>query len=380
MSIYKRYSKKHPKKYTWWISITLPNGKRIRISAKTSDREKAQRLHDKLKDESWDLANLDIKPEYLWEDATNEYLNEKRYVASPDYLKSNINFLNKYLTGIPLKAIDDRLVKHITNERAISTYTRKENGTEYNVTINTVNHTLIVLKAVLNLAKDELKWIDKLPKIKKLKQARSKKNRTIWLTKAEVKILIDELPEHLKGPIRFSLATGLRHKNVTHLEWSEISFKNRTAWFYADEVKNEVDFSIPLNDEALAILLEEKGKHPVRVFTYQERPINNANTKAWRKALDRAGIAPYTPGDSIKDSDIYPTRDLDKYKYSQFRYHDLRHTWASWHVQNGTPLIILQELGGWKTFDMVLKYAHLGKKHTEAFANNSIKPSFDEDE
>ena len=42
---------------------------------------------------------------------------------------------------------------------------------------------------------------------------------------------------------------------------------------------------------------------------------------------------------------------------------DLRHTWASWHVQNGTPLEVLKELGGWESLEMVMRYAHLGSGH-----------------
>jgi len=53
------------------------------------------------------------------------------------------------------------------------------------------------------------------------------------------------------------------------------------------------------------------------VFVYQGRPVYQAVTAAWRKALERAGI-----------------RD--------FRWHDLRHTWASWHAQRGTPLQVLR--------------------------------------
>ena len=40
-----------------------------------------------------------------------------------------------------------------------------------------------------------------------------------------------------------------------------------------------------------------------------------------------------------------------------------RHTWASWHVQSGTPLHVLQELGGWETAEMVRRYAHLSSEH-----------------
>ena len=75
------------------------------------------------------------------------------------------------------------------------------------------------------------------------------------------------------------------------------------------------------------------------------------NTKAWHAALERA---------RIKD----------------FRWHDLRHTWASWHVQNGTPLHVLQELGGWETVDMVRRYAHLSAEHTAHYAERvCITPS-----
>lgn len=53
-----------------------------------------------------------------------------------------------------------------------------------------------------------------------------------------------------------------------------------------------------------------------------------------------------------------------------FRWHDLRHTWASWHVQVGTPLHVLQELGGWSTFVMVQRYAHLSAAHLAGHAEN----------
>ena len=54
---------------------------------------------------------------------------------------------------------------------------------------------------------------------------------------------------------------------------------------------------------------------------------------------------------------------------AQFRWHDLRHTWASWHVQNGTSLQELQMLGGWSSFEMVLRYTHLSGDHLRDAAN-----------
>ena len=45
------------------------------------------------------------------------------------------------------------------------------------------------------------------------------------------------------------------------------------------------------------------------------------------------------------------------------------HTWASWHVQNGTPLHALQELGGWESPEMVRRYAHFSAEHLAPYAD-----------
>jgi integrase len=92
------------------------------------------------------------------------------------------------------------------------------------------------------------------------------------------------------------------------------------------------------------LISKQVGKHPTYVFSYCGKPVVQVSTKAWYGALKRAGI---------KD----------------FRWHDLRHTWASWHVQGGTPLFALQELGGWQSAEMVRKYAHLGAEHLAPYAD-----------
>ncbi|MFC4200148.1 tyrosine-type recombinase/integrase [Candidimonas humi] len=53
---------------------------------------------------------------------------------------------------------------------------------------------------------------------------------------------------------------------------------------------------------------------------------------------------------------------------SDFRFHDLRHTWTSWHEQRGTLLMVVQELGGWRSFKMVQRYAYLAPSHIAAHA------------
>ena len=121
--------------------------------------------------------------------------------------------------------------------------------------------------------------------------------------------------------------------------------ERRIAWIHPDQAKSRKAISVPLNAEAVLVLRRQKGRHPVRVFTFRGKPVIQVNTKAWRYALMRAGI-------------------------EDFRWHDLRHTWASWHVQNGTPLHVLQELGAWETVEMVRRYAHLGQNHLASYGEN----------
>lgn len=103
--------------------------------------------------------------------------------------------------------------------------------------------------------------------------------------------------------------------------------------------------AVPLNGSAMRILRAQVDRHPVRVFTYDGSPIKQVSTKAWCSALARACI-------------------------ENFRWHDLRHTWTSWHVQNVTPLFALQELAGWETEKMVRRYARFAVSHLAVYADN----------
>jgi integrase len=158
------------------------------------------------------------------------------------------------------------------------------------------------------------------------------------------------LPAHIAEMARFSLATGLRLRNVTHLEWNSVDLARRVAWMHADQAKNRKPPGVPLNAEAVTVLRRQVGKHPRFVFTYRDHaPVVCANGEAWRAGVRRAGL---------KD----------------FRWHDLRHTWASWHAQAGTPLHALQELGGWETAAMVRRYAHLAPEHLAEHAERIARP------
>ncbi len=324
MSIFKRGK-------TWWIRFTAPSGQRIRCSAGTEDKKHAQEYHDKLKASYWNVEKLDKKPERSWQEAVVRYLAESGHKAS---IKDDIYHLRR------LDAHVGALMLNEVNSEVVQSFIqlRRTEG----VTNATVNRTLAVLRAILRKSLNEWEWLEKIPYIKLLPEP---KRRVRWLTYAQAQRLIDELPEHLALMVRFSLATGLRRGNVLGLEWSQVDISRRVCWIHPDQAKARKAINVPLNQEALAVLQEVSGNHPERVFTYKGKPIIQVTTKAWYKALSRSGI-------------------------SEFRWHDLRHTWASWHVQNGTPQSVLQELGGWESVEMVRRYAHLGQEHLADYADS----------
>ncbi|MET0118958.1 MAG: site-specific integrase [Sedimenticola sp.] len=366
---------KRGKKGIYHTNFTAPNGKRIRVSTQTSDKVAAQEFHDRLKAQYWRESKLGDKPAKSWQETVCRHIAELPNKDNSFKLE-HLRILDEYLKNKMLNEIDEALISEIKINRLQQKDKRYKYGDAPTVSRTTVNHTLVVLKAVLNAAK-KWGWIDRVPTIEKLAVNKEDIERIVWLTHEEADRLINELPIHLERMVRFSLLTGLRESNVYGLKWEWVNKENKLAWIPPGSSKNEKAIQVPLNGEAIQLLEELQGDHPVYVFTYRGNPVKSINTVAWRKALDRAGIRPYFVVGKKKLSSRkqhYPTKPLHEYSQPTFREHDLRHTWASWHVQAGTPLAVLQQLGGWSSYQMVLRYAHLSPNHVAQFADSiSIK-------
>jgi integrase len=166
-----------------------------------------------------------------------------------------------------------------------------------------------------------------------------------WLTRTQYAALRKELPEHLAVAADFAVFTGLRMRSQGQLTWDRVELKTRRAWVPGVQMKARRPIGIPLSRPALKALRQARRLSPkgARVFQYDGKPIDNLNTKAFRKAAERAGVAP-------------------------LRWHDLRHTFAAWAVQNGVTLQELMALGGWASYASVLVYAHLAPDHLAAAA------------
>lgn len=356
MSIFRRGS-------VWYGSYTTPGGKRIKESLGTEDRKQAQELHDRRKAELWRIERLGDFPDVTFEEACLRWLEEKAHKKSLDADKGRIGFWLMHFEGVLLKDISEAkiyaAVSRMTNrkakerweQRAVSMAKKGLDIGEYKpaaVSTSTKAKHLALMKALMRAAEREWKWIEKSPVIK-VPQERNKRVR--WLEPAEAKRLIEECPEPLKSTVEFALATGLRRSNIVDLKWQQIDLQRKVAWIYPEESKSGRAIGVALNEMAEAVLRRQIGRHHNWVFVHTESVKRNDGTTtasvrkmrvdsntAWRAALKRAGI-------------------------EDFRFHDLRHTWASWLIQAGVPLSALQEMGGWESIEMVQRYAHLAPNH-----------------
>jgi integrase len=313
----------------WWVDFVAPSGERVRRSTGTEQKAQAQEYYDRLRADLWRVSKFGEQAERTWNEAVARWLTEQSHKATIETDKIHLRWLHPHLNGKALTAITRARIDRITE-------LKKAEG----VRNATVNRVLEVLRAILVKCVNEWEWLDRAPQVRMLHEAERPPR---FLTRDEAQRLLTELPPHLADMAAFSLATGLRRANVTGLPWAQIDVERRTAYIRADQAKGRRAIPVPLNADAIAIILKQVGKHPELVFSYRGHPIRQVNTKAWAKALARAGI-------------------------ENFRWHDLRHTWASWLAQDGVPQLVLQELGGWRSSEMVRRYAHLSAEHLAPFA------------
>jgi integrase len=292
-----------------------------------------------LKASLWDQVRLGIKPARTWREAVLRWIEETSGKATHKEDLAKLRWLDAYLGRLVLADVTRDVIDTLRVAKL------KEASKA------TTNRYLALVRAILIKSRDEWEWLEKVPKVRLFKESADRERS---LTPSQAEKLLGELPLHQREFVMFALATGLRQSNVLKLEWSNVDIERRHAWVSAINSKNRKPIAVPLNEIAMAVLLRQKGKHSARVFTYAGKPIANANTRAWRRALVRAEI-------------------------TNFRWHDLRHTWATWQRQAGTPTYELQKLGGWKSATMVERYAHLAPDNLSLAAGriDNLLPSYD---
>lgn len=316
---------------TWWVDFTTPAGRRVRQSAQTGSKQEAQEFHDRLKADAWRKEVLREKPARTWKEAAVRWTQETAHKKDHERDLKKILWLDQFFGSLSLGDINEDLIEEIIE-------VKRDEGAQP----PTINRWLALIRAILRTAVNKWRWIDSMPYIPRFKET---EGRERFLSRQEADRLVTALYPAYRDPARFSLATGLRQSRVLRAKWSEIDLARREMTIPGIKMKNGRPLQIPLNDDALEVLVRQQGCHPVYVFTDEGEPVFSIDSKKWKAALKAA--------------------DLD-----DVRWHDLRHTWSSWHVQAGTTLLQLMELGGWKSFVMVQRYSHFNTQHLVQPAKN----------
>lgn len=302
----------------WYVDIRRAGRARLRQSTGTSNRAEAEQVAL----EAAARAGSEHDTGRWFTDALAAWLTAEERSAQELRGLKRISALYK-----------DRPLREVSGEGVADAFADLKPATR--------NRLTTIIRAALNIAEGR-GWIARAPRIARAKVRRESFR---WLTPAEWSALRDALPAHLRPMADFAIATGLRWGNVAGLTWDRVDLRGKRAWIEAGSAKGRRAIAVPLSAAALQALRDAQGERMGYVFTYHGAPLQSPKT-AWRSAIARAGI-------------------------ESVRWHDLRHTWASWHVQNGTPLAALKELGGWASLDQVMIYAHLAPSHVAQYAANA---------
>ena len=155
--------------------------------------------------------------------------------------------------------------------------------------------------------------------------------------------------DHLKPMVLVSLNTGLRQGELFNLEWSAVDLTGAIVTIKGENAKSGEDRHIPLNDEALSTLT------------------------AWRDQTPGALVFPGPTGAPISEIKTAWGKLLKDSRIERFRWHDMRHHFASRLVMAGVDLNTVRELLGHSDIKMTLRYAHLAPEHKAAAVQKLIR-------
>lgn len=327
----------------WHVDFYAPSGERIRRSAGTTYKAAAQEYHDKLKHEMWRVHNLGDTPRRSFEEACIQLLKasegQRDYATKVRHVKYwRTVFGGRSICSLTSTEILEGLPTHRVYEDK-----RKPKS----LTPATRNRYISTIRRILSLA-SEADWIVKAPKLNNLNEPAV---RIRWEPQPVIRKLIDAITlDWMRDVSLFAVATGMRESEILSLTPARIDMAQCHAWVTADGAKSGYARSVPLNEDAMSVLRRRLPSAKGLIFTRGRQRDPGEETQI--QQIDRRSLAKACATVGIKD----------------FRFHDFRHTWASWHVQGGTPLMVLKELGGWETVEMVQKYAHLAPSHLAAHA------------
>ncbi len=263
-----------------------------------------------------------------FEDFVEEYVNIHVKPNLKAYERSTVPSIKKLCSYFKGKFLHEISVKHVEQFKAI----RREK-----VSPATVNRQLAILKSMFNRAKEWDMYQGDNP-VCKVKFFQENNQRVEYLREDEIKRIIEVSEDYLRPILIVAINTGMRRGEILALKWSDIDFQ--TGTIYIREAKSGKGRTVPMNNNvrnALSNMPSQLGAG--FIFTKRDGERRFDLRKPFDKALKNAGITRY------------------------FRFHDLRHTFASQLAMKGVSLNTIRDLLGHESLEMTMRYSHLSPEH-----------------
>ncbi|MCJ2124560.1 tyrosine-type recombinase/integrase, partial [Methylobacterium sp. J-077] len=308
----------------WWVRFRR-DGVHVRRSARTSKRAEAQVFLHRLMEEHTQATRGEPVVRHLITDAMERFFEETTLKAGTvETYRYNSRVLTRLLGHLHLDEIDRRALADFVA-------TRKRTG----VTDATIRRDLALIGSIFTAA-IRWGWADTSPVTRfNKKTLRESSPRTRFLAREEFARLHNAASADLKPILVLAVETGLRKEELLSLTLPSIDLRRRELRLTL--TKTGRPRQVPLSTRALETikeLLERSRPRSPYLFCKSDGARVGDPKKAFGGACHRAGI-------------------------EDFRFHDLRHTYASWWVQDGGDLYRLSRILGHTTLQMSSRYAHL---------------------
>ena len=309
----------------WYVDCSY-NGRRVRRKVGSSKKLAimiGKEIENRLMAE---YHGVHIEKEIRFDDLCAQYLEYSKTRTKPKTHRRYRDFVKHLLV-----AFSDRHIRDIA-ARDLEEYMTERKSTASN---STINKELACVKHMFNKA---VEWgylkHNQLAGVKRLKEP---PGRLRYLTRNEEERLINACAGHLKPIVVTALNTGMRKGEILSLTWADVNMHNRIITIRKS--KNNETRSIPMSDTLYETLKSQKSStNGQNVFPGKNGDCLTEIKRSFATALRKAGI---------KD----------------FRFHDLRHTFASRLVMSGVDIRTVQELMGHKDIRMTMRYSHLSNSH-----------------
>ena len=265
--------------------------------------------------------------------------------------KRNFNWWNSQIGHLKLSEITtaditeckDRLASEMTNRNTLRTPA-------------TVNRYLAALSSAMNVAVKEWQWIEDNPvmRVSKMKEPRG---RTRFLSDKERTDLLEACRNskntQLYIAVVLALSTGARRMELWSLNWSDVDLER--GMIILKETKNGEIRSIPLKGHALELMKEHSKVRRLDTQLIFPSKINPQVPLDFRAPFEKA---------------------LEEAAVQDFRWHDLRHTCASYLAMQGASLTEIAAVLGHRSLNMVKRYSHVGDQHTASIVEQMNQKMF----